>query len=234
MIFFVINYLNISLNRLSQKHKFESNAVYKTKERKSDLPWCCCWWYSDSDEWLFCLYLCSSANLAQIAFESVVSIVNSLHNSQELIRDQQGRNSLLATYLYWVFCLPDPPREVQNTGSGILVSKYFFCHTSCDYDSFNYYILCVCVQLQGVRWLLQRAVTAPWVGPQRSQWGICFSSPESAAAATPTSRLRTCLLKMLSSNSSSLPRYRELHETKSLCNSFSSVLETYFCCQKKL
>ncbi|XP_041855097.1 dedicator of cytokinesis protein 8 isoform X1 [Melanotaenia boesemani] len=59
-----------------------------------------------------------TANLAQIAFESVVSIVNSLHNSQELIRDQQGRNSLLATYLYWVFRLPDPPRDVQSAGSG--------------------------------------------------------------------------------------------------------------------
>ncbi|XP_069555622.1 dedicator of cytokinesis protein 8 isoform X2 [Brachyistius frenatus] len=59
-----------------------------------------------------------TANLAQIAFESVVSIVNSLHNSQELIRDQQGRNSLLATYLYWVFCLPDLPQDMQNTGSG--------------------------------------------------------------------------------------------------------------------
>uniref|UniRef100_A0A7N6A649 Dedicator of cytokinesis 8 n=1 Tax=Anabas testudineus TaxID=64144 RepID=A0A7N6A649_ANATE len=55
-----------------------------------------------------------TANLAQIAFESVVSIVNSLHNSQELNKDQQGRNSLLATYLYWVFRLPDPPRDVQN------------------------------------------------------------------------------------------------------------------------
>uniref|UniRef100_A0A3B4ZF89 Dedicator of cytokinesis 8 n=1 Tax=Stegastes partitus TaxID=144197 RepID=A0A3B4ZF89_9TELE len=58
-----------------------------------------------------------TANLAQIAFESVVSIVNSLHNSQELIRDQQGRNSLLATYLYWVFRLPDPPRDMQNAGA---------------------------------------------------------------------------------------------------------------------
>uniref|UniRef100_A0AAX7VL64 Dedicator of cytokinesis 8 n=1 Tax=Astatotilapia calliptera TaxID=8154 RepID=A0AAX7VL64_ASTCA len=58
-----------------------------------------------------------TANLAQIAFESVVSIINSLHNSQELIRDQLGRNSLLATYLYWVFRLPDPPRDMQNPGS---------------------------------------------------------------------------------------------------------------------
>uniref|UniRef100_A0A671TU83 Dedicator of cytokinesis 8 n=1 Tax=Sparus aurata TaxID=8175 RepID=A0A671TU83_SPAAU len=53
-----------------------------------------------------------TANLAQIAFESVVSIVNSLHNSQELNRDQQGRNCLLATYLYWVFRLPDPPQDI--------------------------------------------------------------------------------------------------------------------------
>uniref|UniRef100_A0A8C4GQU1 Dedicator of cytokinesis 8 n=1 Tax=Dicentrarchus labrax TaxID=13489 RepID=A0A8C4GQU1_DICLA len=60
-----------------------------------------------------------TANLAQIAFESVVSIVNSLHNSQELIRDQQGRNSLLATYLYWVFRLPDPPQDMQNAGTDI-------------------------------------------------------------------------------------------------------------------
>ncbi|KAM9393376.1 dedicator of cytokinesis protein 8 isoform 2-T2 [Pholidichthys leucotaenia] len=59
-----------------------------------------------------------TANLAQIAFESVVSIVNSLHNSQELIRDQLGRNSLLATYLYWVFRLPDLPRDAQNAGAG--------------------------------------------------------------------------------------------------------------------
>uniref|UniRef100_A0A8D2ZJP9 Dedicator of cytokinesis 8 n=1 Tax=Scophthalmus maximus TaxID=52904 RepID=A0A8D2ZJP9_SCOMX len=63
-----------------------------------------------------------TANLAQIAFESVVSIVNSLHNSQELIRDQQGRNSLLATYLYWVFRLPDPPQDMQNSGMSTIPS----------------------------------------------------------------------------------------------------------------
>ncbi|KAA8593008.1 hypothetical protein FQN60_018463 [Etheostoma spectabile] len=63
-----------------------------------------------------------TANLAQIAFESVVSIVISLHNSQELIRDQQGRNSLLATYLYWVFRLPDPPRDMQNADLGNIPS----------------------------------------------------------------------------------------------------------------
>ncbi|KAI5611092.1 dedicator of cytokinesis protein 8 isoform X2, partial [Silurus asotus] len=55
-----------------------------------------------------------TANLAQIAFESVVSVVNSLHNSQELAKDHQGRNCLLATYLYYVFRLPDTQLEVIN------------------------------------------------------------------------------------------------------------------------
>uniref|UniRef100_A0A3Q2PRN9 Dedicator of cytokinesis 8 n=1 Tax=Fundulus heteroclitus TaxID=8078 RepID=A0A3Q2PRN9_FUNHE len=62
-----------------------------------------------------------TANLAQIAFESVVSIVNSLHNSQELYKDQLGRNILLATYLYWVFRLPDPPRDAQNAGDVLII-----------------------------------------------------------------------------------------------------------------
>lgn len=68
---------------------------------------------------LLCVYFscCPTANLAQIAFESVVSIVNSLHNSQELNRDQQGRNSLLASYLYWVFRLPDSPQEANSPGT---------------------------------------------------------------------------------------------------------------------
>uniref|UniRef100_A0A8C8J313 Dedicator of cytokinesis 8 n=1 Tax=Oncorhynchus tshawytscha TaxID=74940 RepID=A0A8C8J313_ONCTS len=59
------------------------------------------------------------ANLAQIAFESVVSIVNSLHNSQELARDQQGRNGLLATYLYWVFrSFSNPTPQLRSATSG--------------------------------------------------------------------------------------------------------------------
>lgn len=73
-----------------------------------------------------CLCLFSTANLAQIAFESVVSIVNGLHNSQELIKDQQGRNSLLATYLYWFFRLPDPPRDMQSSGSDIMIVNMTF------------------------------------------------------------------------------------------------------------
>uniref|UniRef100_A0AAY5F4T4 Dedicator of cytokinesis 8 n=1 Tax=Electrophorus electricus TaxID=8005 RepID=A0AAY5F4T4_ELEEL len=60
-----------------------------------------------------------TANLAQIAFESVVSVVNSLHSSQELAKDQQGRNCLLATYLYFVFRLPDTPLEVFSTATSV-------------------------------------------------------------------------------------------------------------------
>ncbi|XP_051525356.1 dedicator of cytokinesis protein 8-like isoform X1 [Myxocyprinus asiaticus] len=63
-----------------------------------------------------------TANLAQIAFESVVSVVNSLHNSQELAKDHQGRNCLLATYLYFVFRLPDTQHEIHTTGSGGLMA----------------------------------------------------------------------------------------------------------------
>lgn len=63
------------------------------------------------------LILFCAANLAQIAFESVVSVVNSLHNSQELAKDHQGRNCLLATYLYFVFRLPDTQHEIHTTGT---------------------------------------------------------------------------------------------------------------------
>uniref|UniRef100_A0A673GFA0 Dedicator of cytokinesis protein 8-like n=1 Tax=Sinocyclocheilus rhinocerous TaxID=307959 RepID=A0A673GFA0_9TELE len=63
-----------------------------------------------------------TANLAQIAFESVVSVVNSLHNSQELAKDHQGRNCLLATYLYFVFRLPDTQHEIHTTGTGGLMA----------------------------------------------------------------------------------------------------------------
>ncbi|XP_066567304.1 dedicator of cytokinesis protein 8 isoform X2 [Amia ocellicauda] len=60
-----------------------------------------------------------TANLAQIAFESIVSVVNSLHNSSELSKDQHGRNYLLASYLYYVFRLPDTQKDILNTGSGM-------------------------------------------------------------------------------------------------------------------
>uniref|UniRef100_A0A8D2NF67 Dedicator of cytokinesis 8 n=1 Tax=Zonotrichia albicollis TaxID=44394 RepID=A0A8D2NF67_ZONAL len=74
-----------------------------------------------------------TANFSQFAFESVVSIVNSLHNSKELSKDQHGRNCLLASYVYYVFRLPDPQREVVKPGSSALSTEsryYTFGRTS--------------------------------------------------------------------------------------------------------
>uniref|UniRef100_A0A8C3USL8 Dedicator of cytokinesis 8 n=1 Tax=Catharus ustulatus TaxID=91951 RepID=A0A8C3USL8_CATUS len=64
-----------------------------------------------------------TANFSQFAFESVVAIVNSLHNSKELSKDQHGRNCLLASYVYYVFRLPDPQREVVKPG--MVESRYY-------------------------------------------------------------------------------------------------------------
>ncbi|KAJ6669596.1 hypothetical protein lerEdw1_000145 [Lerista edwardsae] len=54
-----------------------------------------------------------TANFSQFAFESVAAIVNSLHNSKDLSKDQHGRNCLLASYVYYVFRLPEVQRDVK-------------------------------------------------------------------------------------------------------------------------
>uniref|UniRef100_A0A8B9GCI5 Dedicator of cytokinesis 8 n=1 Tax=Amazona collaria TaxID=241587 RepID=A0A8B9GCI5_9PSIT len=66
-----------------------------------------------------------TANFSQFAFESVVAIVNSLHNSKDLSKDQHGRNCLLASYIYYVFRLPDPQREVVKPGNVGARSRYY-------------------------------------------------------------------------------------------------------------
>ncbi|CAM2114532.1 unnamed protein product [Caretta caretta] len=58
-----------------------------------------------------------TANFSQFAFESVVAIVNSLHNSKDLSKDQHGRNCLLASYVYYVFRLPEPQRDIARLGA---------------------------------------------------------------------------------------------------------------------
>ncbi|XP_010011214.1 PREDICTED: dedicator of cytokinesis protein 8 [Nestor notabilis] len=70
-----------------------------------------------------------TANFSQFAFESVVAIASSLHNSKHLSKDQHGRNCLLASYIYYVFRLPDPQREVVKPGagsSGILTESRYY------------------------------------------------------------------------------------------------------------
>ncbi|KAH0628292.1 hypothetical protein JD844_009217 [Phrynosoma platyrhinos] len=58
-----------------------------------------------------------TANFSQFAFESVVAIVNSLHNSKDLNKDQHGRNCLLASYVYYIFRLPEIQKEVVKLGT---------------------------------------------------------------------------------------------------------------------
>ena len=46
-------------------------------------------------------------NLGQASFEAMESIINRLHKNLEGNHDQHGRNSLLASYIYYVFRLPN-------------------------------------------------------------------------------------------------------------------------------
>ncbi|ERE77344.1 dedicator of cytokinesis protein 8 [Cricetulus griseus] len=57
-----------------------------------------------------------TANFSQFAFESVVAIANSLHNSKDLRKDQHGRNCLLASYVHYVFRLPELHRDAPKSG----------------------------------------------------------------------------------------------------------------------
>ncbi|KAH0521288.1 Dedicator of cytokinesis protein 8, partial [Microtus ochrogaster] len=57
-----------------------------------------------------------TANFSQFALESVVAIANSLHNSKDLRKDQHGRNCLLASYVHYVFRLPELHRDMPKSG----------------------------------------------------------------------------------------------------------------------
>ncbi|KAM5192638.1 dedicator of cytokinesis protein 8 [Mantella aurantiaca] len=65
-----------------------------------------------------------TATFSQFTFESVVSIVSSLHNSKDLIKDQHGRNCLLASYVYYVFRLPDVQKDMYITGGNLSDMRY--------------------------------------------------------------------------------------------------------------
>uniref|UniRef100_A0A7N8XLU8 Dedicator of cytokinesis 8 n=1 Tax=Mastacembelus armatus TaxID=205130 RepID=A0A7N8XLU8_9TELE len=138
-----------------------------------------------------------TANLAQIAFESVVSIVNSLHNSQELVRDQQGRNSLLATYLYWVFRLPDPPRDIHNAGSDTfheelalqMVVSTGVCRENAYKYAWFFFELLVKSMAQHVSQLDKRSV------PRRCRFSDRFKDDISTIVSVVTAEIGTILVK---------------------------------------
>ncbi|XP_066460304.1 dedicator of cytokinesis protein 8 isoform X3 [Eleutherodactylus coqui] len=65
-----------------------------------------------------------TATFSQFTFESVVSIVSSLHNSKDLSKDQHGRNCLLASYVYYVFRLPDVQKDMYIAGGNVVDVRY--------------------------------------------------------------------------------------------------------------
>uniref|UniRef100_A0A8C4LT23 Dedicator of cytokinesis 7 n=1 Tax=Equus asinus asinus TaxID=83772 RepID=A0A8C4LT23_EQUAS len=56
-------------------------------------------------------------NLGQASFEAMASIINRLHKNLEGNHDQHGRNSLLASYIYYVFRLPNTYPNSPSPGS---------------------------------------------------------------------------------------------------------------------
>uniref|UniRef100_A0A2I3HCA5 Dedicator of cytokinesis 8 n=1 Tax=Nomascus leucogenys TaxID=61853 RepID=A0A2I3HCA5_NOMLE len=70
-----------------------------------------------------------TANFSQFAFESVVAIANSLHNSKDLSKDQHGRNCLLASYVHYVFRLPEVQRDVPKSGAPTAIPDPRSYHT---------------------------------------------------------------------------------------------------------
>uniref|UniRef100_A0A669PD98 Dedicator of cytokinesis 7 n=1 Tax=Phasianus colchicus TaxID=9054 RepID=A0A669PD98_PHACC len=57
-------------------------------------------------------------NLGQASFEAMASIINRLHKNLDGNQDQHGRNSLLASYIYYVFRLPNTYPNSPSPGRG--------------------------------------------------------------------------------------------------------------------
>uniref|UniRef100_A0A2I3GCR6 Dedicator of cytokinesis 7 n=1 Tax=Nomascus leucogenys TaxID=61853 RepID=A0A2I3GCR6_NOMLE len=57
-------------------------------------------------------------NLGQASFEAMASIINRLHKNLEGNHDQHGRNSLLASYIHYVFRLPNTYPNSSSPGPG--------------------------------------------------------------------------------------------------------------------
>lgn len=66
-----------------------------------------------------------SVNLGQASFEAMASIINRLHKNLDGNQDQHGRNSLLASYIYYVFRLPNTYPNSPSPGSSFFFPFYF-------------------------------------------------------------------------------------------------------------
>uniref|UniRef100_A0A8B9F805 Dedicator of cytokinesis 7 n=1 Tax=Amazona collaria TaxID=241587 RepID=A0A8B9F805_9PSIT len=58
-------------------------------------------------------------NLGQASFEAMASIINRLHKNLDGNQDQHGRNSLLASYIYYVFRLPNTYPNSPSPGRSV-------------------------------------------------------------------------------------------------------------------
>lgn len=60
--------------------------------------------------------LCVSVNLGQASFEVMASVVNRLHKYLDTSQDMHGRNSLLSSYIHYVFRLPSTDPNSPSPG----------------------------------------------------------------------------------------------------------------------
>uniref|UniRef100_A0A8C2NI82 Dedicator of cytokinesis 7 n=1 Tax=Capra hircus TaxID=9925 RepID=A0A8C2NI82_CAPHI len=74
-------------------------------------------------------------NLGQASFEAMASIINRLHKNLEGNHDQHGRNSLLASYIYYVFRLPNTYPNSPSPGILFFFTLKLSCidyHATCN------------------------------------------------------------------------------------------------------
>lgn len=71
-------------------------------------------------------------NLGQASFEVMASVVNRLHKCLDTSQDMHGRNSLLSSYIHYVFRLPSTDPSSASPGKSQQI--IFFSHT-CMFDS---------------------------------------------------------------------------------------------------
>ncbi|XP_024276874.1 dedicator of cytokinesis protein 7 isoform X3 [Oncorhynchus tshawytscha] len=64
-------------------------------------------------------------NLGQASFEVMASIVNRLHKYLDTSQDMHGRNSLLSSYVYYVFRLPNMDPNSPSPGPGLGGSVHY-------------------------------------------------------------------------------------------------------------
>lgn len=69
-------------------------------------------------------------NLGQASFEVMASIVNRLHKYLDTSQDMHGRNSLLSSYIYYVFRLPNMDPNSPSPGTSALFFLFYLCFTS--------------------------------------------------------------------------------------------------------